>query len=67
LAPLERFLFLFATTSEKSRVKMIEAHGRMQARAKDRDKETTMPAIKIPNQSAHRLGYQSDNNKPFFD
>lgn len=45
LSPQERFLFLFATQSERSRAKMSAALHRLNERAQDRDKATTMPAI----------------------
>jgi len=45
LPGMERFLFLFATKSEKSRSKLSAALQRLVERKNDRDKETSMPAI----------------------
>jgi pimeloyl-ACP methyl ester carboxylesterase len=56
LAPLERFLFLFATTSEKSRAKMSAALQRLKERTQDRDKETSLPAIQAQINALTRWG-----------
>jgi pimeloyl-ACP methyl ester carboxylesterase len=45
LAPVEIFLFIFATKSEKSRAKVTATLQRLKERKQDRDKETSMPAI----------------------
>jgi pimeloyl-ACP methyl ester carboxylesterase len=43
--PMEIFLFIFATKSEKSRAKLTVALHRLHERMQDRDKETTMPSV----------------------
>ncbi len=43
--PIERYLFIFATKSEKSRAKIRAALGRLLARKQDRDKEISKPAV----------------------
>ena len=43
--PIERFLAVFASKSDKSRTKMTAALQRIMQRTKDRDKETGMPAV----------------------
>ena len=56
LASMERFLFLFATTSEKSRAKMSAALQRLQQRTQDRDKEATMPTVQAQIKALTRWG-----------
>ena len=56
LSGMERFLFLFATKSEKSRSKLSAVLQRLMERKKDRDKETSMPAIQAQVKALTRWG-----------
>jgi pimeloyl-ACP methyl ester carboxylesterase len=56
LKPMEIFLFIFATGSEKSRSKLTAALHRLYARTEDRDKETTMSAIQAQIKALTRWG-----------
>ena len=56
LAPMERFLFLFANTSEKSRAKLSAALHRLQERTQDRDKEANLPTIQAQIRALTRWG-----------
>lgn len=59
LAPIERFLFLFATESEKSRAKLSAALYRLLERTQDRDKEVTVPTIQAQIKTLTRWGTDS--------
>jgi pimeloyl-ACP methyl ester carboxylesterase len=52
----ERYLFIFATKSEKSRAKITEVLHRLQKRVKNRDKETSMPAVQAQIKALTRWG-----------
>ena len=54
--PKERFLYIFATKSEKSRAKVSAALGRLMERKNDRDKDTGMPAIQAQIKALTRWG-----------
>ncbi|HYV95031.1 MAG TPA: alpha/beta hydrolase [Chitinophagales bacterium] len=56
LTPMERFLFLFATTSEKSRAKLSAVLHRLMERKEDRDKEATLPTIQAQINALTRWG-----------
>jgi pimeloyl-ACP methyl ester carboxylesterase len=56
LPPMEIFLFIFATKSEKSRTKVTATLRRLQERKQDRDKETSMPAIQAQIKALTRWG-----------
>jgi pimeloyl-ACP methyl ester carboxylesterase len=56
LEPLEIFLFIFATKSEKSRAKVTAALQRLMERKQDRDRETSMPAIQAQVKALTRWG-----------
>src|SRR4030095_3648587 len=45
LSPMEGFLYIFATKSEKSRAKVSATLQRLMERKEDRDKETSFEAI----------------------
>jgi pimeloyl-ACP methyl ester carboxylesterase len=45
MEPLERYLFIFATKSERSRTRVREVLTRLQKRTSDRDKDTSLPAV----------------------
>jgi pimeloyl-ACP methyl ester carboxylesterase len=45
MTPVERYLFLFATPSERSRSKITSALHRFQQRQQDRDKETAIQSV----------------------
>ena len=59
LAPIERFLFLFATASEKSRAKLSAALYRLLERTQDRDKEVTVATIQAQIKALTRWGTDS--------
>ena len=59
LAPIERFLFLFATATEKSRAKLSAALYRLLERTQDRDKEVTVPTIQAQIKALTRWGTDS--------
>jgi pimeloyl-ACP methyl ester carboxylesterase len=54
--PVERFLNVFASKSEKSRTKMTAALHRLMQRTNDRDKETGMPAVQAQIKALTRWG-----------
>jgi pimeloyl-ACP methyl ester carboxylesterase len=56
LDPKERFLSIFATKSNKSRIKLTAALGRLQERKNDRDTETSMPAVQAQIKALTRWG-----------
>ncbi len=59
LKPMEIFLSIFATGSEKSRTKLTAALYRLHQRTEDRDKETTMSAIQAQIKALTRWGTDS--------
>jgi pimeloyl-ACP methyl ester carboxylesterase len=54
--PVERFLFIFATKSEKSRTKVRAALDRLLTREQDRDKEISLSAIQAQIKALTRWG-----------
>jgi len=56
LKPMDIFLFIFATKTEKSRTKLTAALHRLYERTDDRDKETTMAAIQAQVKALTRWG-----------
>ena len=56
MEPAEGYLYLFATSSEKSREKMRATLGRLYERQNDRDKQTSMPAIQAQIKALTRWG-----------
>lgn len=56
LPPIEIFLFLFATKSEKSKAKLSAALQRLMERTQDRDKEATLPTIQAQINALTRWG-----------
>jgi pimeloyl-ACP methyl ester carboxylesterase len=56
LAPIEIFLFIFATKSAKSRAKLSATLQRLMERKQDRDKETSMAAIQAQIKALTRWG-----------
>lgn len=56
MQPAEGYLYLFATSSEKSRDKIRAAQGRFMERKNDRDKEISMPAIQAQIKALTRWG-----------
>ena len=56
MAPGEGYLYIFATSSEKSRNKIRSAQGRFMERKNDRDREITMPAIQAQTKALTRWG-----------
>jgi pimeloyl-ACP methyl ester carboxylesterase len=56
LTPLEAFLFIFATKSEKSRAKLGAALKRLMDRRQGRDKETSVSAIQAQIKALTRWG-----------
>ncbi|GGB02557.1 alpha/beta fold hydrolase [Puia dinghuensis] len=54
--PAEGYLYLFATSSEKSREKIKAAQARFMERENDRDKQTSMPAIQAQIKALTRWG-----------
>jgi pimeloyl-ACP methyl ester carboxylesterase len=56
LEPMEVFLFIFATPSEKSRTKLIATLHRLHKRTEDRDKETTMTSVQAQIKALTRWG-----------
>jgi len=56
LPPADGYLFLFATSSEKSKDKIRAAQARFQERKIDRDKATSMPAIQAQIKALTRWG-----------
>jgi pimeloyl-ACP methyl ester carboxylesterase len=56
LTPMEAFLFIFATKSEKSKTKLSVALNRLMERKQDRDKETGMPAVQAQIKALTRWG-----------
>ena len=56
MKPADGYLYLFATSSEKSRGKIRAAQERMMERKNDRDKETSIPAIQAQIKALTRWG-----------
>jgi pimeloyl-ACP methyl ester carboxylesterase len=56
LPPMERFLSIFATKSEKSRADVAAALRRLMRRTEDRDKEISMPAMQAQVKALTRWG-----------
>ena len=56
MQPAEGYLYLFATSSEKSREKIRGTLARLKARKNDRDKATSMPAIQAQIKALTRWG-----------
>jgi pimeloyl-ACP methyl ester carboxylesterase len=56
LTPMEIFLFIFATRSEKSRAKLSATLNRLMERKQDRDQETSMPAVQAQIKALTRWG-----------
>ena len=54
--PMESYLFMFATKSEKSRAKLGATLRRLMERKRDRDKETSIPAIQEQVKALTRWG-----------
>ncbi len=56
MEPVERYLYIFATSSEKSREKIKATLDRLMARKNDRDKEISMTAIQAQTKALTRWG-----------
>ena len=56
MEPAERYLYIFATSSEKSREKIKATLARLMARKTDRDKEISMTAIQAQTKALTRWG-----------
>lgn len=56
MQPKDQYLFVFATTTEKSRAKIAETLGRLYIRTEDRDQNATMDAINAQISALTRWG-----------
>ena len=56
MEPAERYLYIFATPSEKSREKIKATLGRLMARKNDRDKEISKAAVQAQTKALTRWG-----------